>query len=101
MQEVSAVEDPDLLEVALAGPDTSQRLKLLPRIKRETVDVAPVARRLAEGHRQLGRGGLTFDPETMRLEPAARLKVTFTERRHDSDPCDPQATGGYLGATIS
>ena len=26
-QEVSAVEDPDLLEVALGGPDTTQRLK--------------------------------------------------------------------------
>src|SRR5262249_4005193 len=27
-QEVSAVEDPDLFEVALGGPDTTQRLKL-------------------------------------------------------------------------
>src|ERR1700720_3321056 len=35
--EVSAVEDPDLLDVALGGPDTTQRLKLLRRIHRLTV----------------------------------------------------------------
>ena len=33
-QEVSAVEDPALRDVALGGPDTSQRLRILQRIIR-------------------------------------------------------------------
>src|SRR5262249_529346 len=33
-QEVSAVEDPDLRDVALGGPDTSQRIRLMRRVER-------------------------------------------------------------------
>ena len=33
-QEVSAVEDPALRDVALGGPDTTQRLRILPRVVR-------------------------------------------------------------------
>ena len=35
--EVSAVEDPDLRDVALGGPDTTQRVRLVRRVKRITV----------------------------------------------------------------
>jgi len=42
-QEVSAVEDPDLLEVALGGPDTTQRLKLLRRVRRMAAPAATCA----------------------------------------------------------
>jgi hypothetical protein len=34
----------------------------------------------------------------MRLSAAARLQVSFTEDASTGDPCDPTATGGYLGA---
>ena len=34
----------------------------------------------------------------MQLAPTARLKVGFTNPGSDGDPCDPQASGGYLGA---
>ena len=98
LQEVSAVEDPDLLEVALGGPDTAQRLRFLPRVKRETVDASDCATAWQQAVADWAGQGLTFDPETMRLKPAARLQVTFTEDAGTGDPCDPTATGGYLGA---
>jgi hypothetical protein len=98
LQEVSAVEDPDLLEVALGGPDTSQRLRFTPRVKRETVDASDCATAWEQAIGNWTAQGLTFDPATMRLSPAAKLQVTFTEDASTGDPCDPTATGGYLGA---
>lgn len=98
LQEVSAVEDPDLLEVALGGPDTSQRLRFLPRVKRETVDASDCATAWEQAIGKWTAQGRAFDPTTMRLSPAAKLRVTFTEDASTGDPCDPTATGGYLGA---
>jgi Family of unknown function (DUF6519) len=98
-QEVSAVEDPDLLEVALGGPDTTGRIKLMRRIKREAVVDSDCADARQEAtKRWLERDGLRLDPCTMRLEPVARLQVSFTQDATTGDPCDPVATGGYLGA---
>jgi hypothetical protein len=98
LQEVSAVEDPDLLEVALGGPDTAQRLRFLPRVKRETVQASDCATAWEQAIAAWAAQGLTFDPATMRLSAAARLQVSFTEDASTGDPCDPTATGGYLGA---
>jgi Family of unknown function (DUF6519) len=98
LQEVSAVEDPDLLEVALGGPDTAQRLRFLRRVKRETVEASDCATAWEQAIANWATLGLTFDPTTMRLSAAARLQVSFTEDAGTGDPCDPTATGGYLGA---
>jgi hypothetical protein len=98
LQEVSAVEDPDLLEVALGGPDTAQRLRFLRRVKRETVQASDCATAWEQAIATWVAQGLTFDPATMRLSAAARLQVSFTEDAGTGDPCDPTATGGYLGA---
>jgi Family of unknown function (DUF6519) len=97
-QEVSAVEDPDLLEVALAGPDTTQRLKLLSRIERTGAQSASCSAAWQSKIGNWAKEGWIIDPNTMQLKPTARLKVGFTNPGGDSDPCDPQATGGYLGA---
>jgi hypothetical protein len=97
-QEVSAVEDPDLFEVALAGPDTTQRLKLLSRVKRHGVSSASCAAAWQAAIDQWAKEGWILDPHTMALKPTVRLKVGFTNPGSDTDPCDPQATGGYLGA---
>ena len=97
-QEVSAVEDPDLLEVALAGPDTTQRLKLLRRVERTGVNSASCSAAWRSEIEKWAKEGWIFDPVTMQLKPTARLKVGFTNPSGDNDPCDPQATGGYLGA---
>jgi hypothetical protein len=97
-QEVSAVEDPDLLEVALGGPDTTQRLKLLRRIQRLSANAADCANTWDEAVAQWKTKGLRLDPATMQLLPQVRLKVGFTSDASSGDPCDPVATGGYLGA---
>jgi hypothetical protein len=98
-QEVSAVEDPDLLEVALGGPDTTQRIKLMRRVKRQPVTSADCASAWREATAEwLQRDGLQFDPRTMRLEPVARLQVGFTQDVSAHNACDPVSTGGYLGA---
>lgn len=59
LQEVGAVEDPDLLEVALGGPDTSQRLNSFPRssARRSTPRTARRrgSRRSANGPRRASR----------------------------------------------
>jgi len=96
--EVSAVEDPDLLEVALGGPDTTQRIKLLRRVHRMGVKAAGCSEAWAEVVAKWAQQGWDFDPQTMRLLPQARLKIGFTQDTSTGDPCDPVATGGYLGA---
>lgn len=97
-QEVSAVEDPDLFEVALAGPDTTQRLKLLSRVERREVASANCSDAWQSEIDTWAKRGWIFDPDTMQLKPTARLQVGFTNPGDDGDPCDPQASGGYLGA---
>jgi hypothetical protein len=98
-QEVSATEDPDLLDVALGGPDTTQRLRLMRTVRRHDVKRADCAAAWAAATADWQSGqGLVFDPGTMRLLPQARLQVGFTQTATEDNPCDPVATGGYLGA---
>jgi hypothetical protein len=97
-QEVSAVEDPDLLEVALGGPDTTQRLKLLRRVRRLSVSATDCVTAWDIAVKRWAASGWEFNPSTMQLVPAARLKVGFTQDASAGDPCDPVATGGYVGA---
>ncbi len=96
--EISAGEDPDLLEVALGGPDTTQRLKLLRRIHRMGVASTDCCAAWQAAVEDWAQRGLTFDPRTMRLMPNVGLKVGFANAASNADPCDPVATGGYLGA---
>ena len=98
-QEVGGIEDPDLLEVALGGPDTTQRLRLLRRVMRQPVKAGDCAGAWAEAV-ALWRDhdGLLVDPDAMRLRPQVHLRVGFAEEGEVPDPCDPIARGGYLGA---
>ena len=75
-QEVSAVEDTALREVAL-GPDTAQRTRLIQHIVRFGTDALT-----CEGARDLLAGqwaseGLTPYYDTMRLLSSATLQVSF------------------------
>lgn len=98
-QEVSAVEDPDLLEVALGGPDTTQRLRLMRRVSRRAVTTADCTSGWNQAVTQWqAADGLTLDPATLALRPAARLQVSFADEGATTDPCDPVAVNGYLGA---
>lgn len=91
-QEVGAVEDPDLLDVALGGPDTTQRVRLMRRVERSAGD------KCTDAAKDWKEKGFSLDPETMRLHPEAALKVTFPTPPSTANPCDPVASGGYLGA---
>ena len=96
--EVSAVEDPELKDVALGGPDTTQRLHLVKRVKRLGVGSPDCNVAREEAARTWSAAGFVFDPQTMRLVPQANLQVSYTDPSTATDPCDPIAQGGYLGA---
>src|SRR5580704_914668 len=94
-QEVSAVEDPALADVALGGPDTMQRRRVLQHFVRY-----PAESDTREGvqdafERSLAENGLTFDPVRRTARSAARLKVSFPVAQSRRRPA---ATAGYLGA---
>ena len=97
-QEVSAVEDPALKDVALGGPDTTQRTRLIQRIVRRGTEQPNCDWALDEAIEAWKKKGLEFDPETMRLKSAGELKVSFTQVVTVPDLCEPEARGGYLGA---
>lgn len=95
-QHVSAVEDEELFEKALAGPDTSTRLKTMQRIH-----VAPgVAASDCAGALTAviaGLGGGTLNSE-LEWKPDSQLTVTFDPNSNPADLCNPPVQGGYLGA---
>ncbi len=98
MQPVAAVEDSELFEVALGGPDTSTRMKQMQQIRLFTGIAgsdcqsgwaAFVANLAAQG-----RGTLNAEDE---LIPNTQLTVQFGGGGQ-SDLCSPPVAGGYLGA---
>lgn len=97
-QEVGAVEDPALLDIALGGPDTAGRRRILQRVVRGSTLGDSCAGGLEWIERYWERRGLTFDAATMLLESSARLQVGFTTDSGSGTLCDPVAQGGYLGA---
>ena len=96
--ELSAVEDPNLLDVALGGVDTTQRLRQVRRVVRQSVNTTDCATAWTSLTMEWLKGGLSFDPYTMRLTPTATLLAGFDQSKAPPDPCDPVAVGGYLGA---
>jgi hypothetical protein len=96
-QEVSAVEDPALADVALGGPDTMGRQRIRQRFLRQPTPSASAFEAWNDLVTSLGSAGLSFDAASMRIESTATLLVSFTS----SGPaglCQPTAAGGYLGA---
>ena len=94
-QEVSAVEDPDLKDIALGGPDTAQRTRLLQRIVRVPCQGTDCLSGLIAAEDKWQTEGLYFDSSTMRLESWGRLIVSFQQTQNQG-PCQPQAQGGYV-----
>lgn len=95
-QEVSAFEDPDLADVALGGPDTAARTRLLQHIVRLGCQGTDCATGLNAAEVQWASQGLYFDASTMRLQSQDTLFVGFSDAGQNSAPCQPQAQGGYL-----
>jgi hypothetical protein len=97
-QEISAVEDSVLKEIALGGPDTMQRTRLIQKIVRFGVQANDCETALILAKKEWRKQGLVFDDLTMRLESQTKLKVSFQPAPIPPDLCEPEARGGYLGA---
>jgi len=96
---VSAVEDDELVEKALGGPDTTTRLRTIQQvilytgIEGETCSEAwqQVQNRFVAD----GLGSLNAEQE---LSVDAELSVSYGAGDPPEDLCTPVASGGYLGA---
>lgn len=95
-QIVSMVEDGELLEGALGGPDSTTRVRRMARVEIAT-DVRTDAGEAAFDVLidRFGQGA-TFDRDQSELVSHARLWVTPILEGEPS-PCGPLVTGGYLG----
>jgi hypothetical protein len=97
-QEVSAVEDVPLREVALGGPDSGQRTRLIQRLVRTSVNATKCAPALKSAREKWSALGLEFDSASMMLRSPVDLRVQFAQQSVAESPCDPQVQGGYLAA---
>lgn len=97
-QEISAVEDSALREVALGGPDTTQRLRLIQHIVRQQVDADTCVEALEQAIKKWKAQGLQFNSTTMQLVSQSTLQASFSNPTKNTDPCIPEARAGYLGA---
>jgi hypothetical protein len=97
-QEITAVEDPSLREVALGGPDTAARTRLLQRVVAADTPSATCAAAAGTVGAFWSAPGLVYDPATAALESRARLQVTPVADAAAPSPCDPPSASGYLGA---
>jgi hypothetical protein len=97
-QSVCAVEDQALREVALGGPDSGARMRLMQRFLRLSVTGGTCAAAAASVAALLSAEDITIDPATLQLVSGARLQAGFVPGPASTDPCTPAAAGGYLGA---
>ena len=97
-QSVCAIEDQALREVALGGPDTAARSRLIQQFPLIPVDADTCATAADAVAAILADEGVTIDPKSGQLLSQARLQVGFVPDPAPSDPCTPAAAGGYLGA---
>lgn len=96
-QPVTAIEDGELFEVALGGPDTSTRLRTMWRVQLATVsgtDCPSAWANLVASWKKNGLG--TIDATGERVTDAS-LKVDYFDGV-TGDLCTPAMGGGYLGA---
>jgi hypothetical protein len=97
-QNVSAVEDSELLEKALGGPDTAQRMRPMRRVRVSpgvgAADCGGAWSALVAGWAAAGEG--TLGPD---LEMRTNAVMTVTPvAAPPGNLCTPAVAGGYLGA---
>lgn len=96
-QPVTAVEDKELFEPALGGPDTSVRWRTMRRVRvLAGVDTEDCPEAWEAAQAEFAELGVIA--ADMELATPARLRVTFTAPTTPSDLCAPPTPGGYLGA---
>ncbi len=92
-QEVSATEDRVLREIALGGPDTAARTRLVQRVMR-----APAASNDCEASLAAAMKDYELDATTARLTSTGQLMVGLVPVAPPDDECEPTAQAGFLGA---
>jgi hypothetical protein len=97
-QEITAVEDPALRDVALGGPDSAARSRLLQRVVAVDTQSSTCAAAAGDVSTFWSAHGLDLDPATAALKSRARLQVTPVTNAPPPTPCDPPSATGYLGA---
>jgi hypothetical protein len=97
-QSVSATEDQALREVALGGPDSAARSRLMQRFLRIGTDGTTCTAGAKSVYGLLREDGVAIDPYSLQLMSSARLQAGFVPGPRNTDPCLPAAAGGYLGA---
>ena len=98
-QEVSAIEDEEILERALGGPDTTVRVRRFRRVRtvgglRSGISCAKAFREQMEALEKDQNS--TFDCQTSELVSKGRLQLVF-QPGSDGDPCTPDPPTQYLG----
>jgi len=96
-REISALEDHVLREVALGGPDSAQRLRVVRRIRRLAVTDSGCASALDEAKKHWHSRGMAYFEATSTLRAQSALKADFVPQAAPPDLCEPAALGGYLG----
>jgi hypothetical protein len=96
-QEVSAVEDSDLKDIALGGPDTAQRTRLVQHVVRLETTGTDCPSALTAAQTTWATQGFALNDDCS-VASFARLQVGFVPPSTMPTPCDPTAQSGYLGA---
>ena len=98
-QAVSAIEDSELLEAALGGPDTGVRIRNMRRVRIHTdigeADCATAWQKQIHQWKDKHMGSLNQENELVR---DVELKVSFLADPNTDNLCAPSVAGGYLGA---
>ncbi|MGA2047770.1 MAG: DUF6519 domain-containing protein, partial [Terracidiphilus sp.] len=97
-QSVTAVEDQALREVALGGPDTAARMRLMQHFVEVPVSATSCLGAAKQVAGVLAENGLSVNSKTLELQFDASLRVSFNPPPQPVDPCCPPVQGGYLGA---
>lgn len=98
-QPVSAVEDGEIREPALGGPDTTTRLRVMHRVRVATgVGAAPCQDAWDGVTAAMAAAGAGVLDDGAELTSDASLTVTYVPTAPPADLCSPAVAGGYLGA---
>ncbi len=96
-QSVCAVEDHALREVALGGPDSAARSRLMQHFLQIPMTGSSCQDAASTVNQLLSSDGVSLSPADQILSQATLL-AAFVPGPPSSDPCTPAAAGGYLGA---
>jgi hypothetical protein len=97
-QPVCAVEDSELYETALGGPDTSTRVRMMRRVMLAPGAGSDCAAAWTTALTELTAQYGAYDPASGLCQPDTTLTVSFDMAGVTDDLCSPSVVGGYLGA---